>query len=139
MARPIGAHCDIGAYEGTKRQKSTGPKVDLVYSPEPYIIICDPWPFGDLGVSVVGTPAVPARSIDPTSLTLGNTAPGSARVIGIRDVNRDGIEDLTVEFQLADVYRGAFGCADVTLLEMQGQTQAGVPIEGYVNVSAVGR
>jgi hypothetical protein len=42
-----------------------------------------------------------------------------------------------VEFQLAEVYRGAFNCAEVSLLELQGMTRSGRSIVGYVNVAAI--
>jgi hypothetical protein len=138
VARPIGAHSDIGAYEGSIPDERRWRRimVDLIELTEPYIIICDPLPDEGPMVSVAGTRTVPARSIDAASLALGNAQPGSARVHGFSDVNRDGIEDMTVSFRWADVNAGAFSCAEVTLLEMQGWTSAGQPIVGYMNVVA---
>jgi hypothetical protein len=139
VARPIDAHSDIGAYEGSVFDFRRF-VVDLIYRSEPYIIICDPLGEEVIDLAVAGAQAVTARSINPASLSLGNARAGSARAIGIRDVNRDGIDDLVVQFRLADVYRGVSSCENVTLLEMQGQTREGQPIVGYVNVvAAAGR
>jgi hypothetical protein len=137
VARPLGPHCDIGAYEGILRTKGEPISVDLMYRPDPYKIICDPLGPQALDASIVGTRSLPARSIDPASLTMGNARPGSARVLGFQDVNRDGIADLTVEFRVSDIYRGVFNCAEVSLLELQGKTRDGGSIVGYVNVVGI--
>ena len=142
VGRPVGAHWDIGAYEGSIRVRPdfTGPRVvGAFYDPAPYIVICDPLPGDGISFAILGDRTVPARSINPASLTLGNAPAGTARVRGIGDVNRDGIEDLVVEFPLSSVYRGASSCAAVTLLELQGETSTGQPIVTYINVQAAGR
>lgn len=142
VGRPVGKHWDIGAYEGSIRVRPdfTGPRVvGAFYDPEPYIIICDPLPDEGISLAILGDRSVPARSINPASLTLGNAPAGSARVRGIGDVNRDGIEDLVVEFPLNAVYRGTASCEAVTLLELQGETSTGQPIVTYINVQAAGR
>jgi hypothetical protein len=138
VARPIGVHCDIGAYEGSIPDERRWRRiiVDLIELTEPYIIICDPLPDEGLVVAIAGTGTVPARSIDAASLTLGTARPGLARVHGFNDVNRDGIEDLTVSFRWADVNAGAFSCSEITLLELQGWTRTGQPIVGYLDVVA---
>lgn len=142
VGRPVGKHWDIGAYEGSIRVplNSTGPRVvGAFYDPAPYIVICDPLPDEGISLAVLGDRTVPARSINPASLTMGNAPAGSARVRGIGDVNRDGIEDLVVEFPLNSVYLGAVSCEAVTLLELQGETSTGLPIVAYINVQATGR
>jgi hypothetical protein len=135
VARPLGAQADIGAYEGTIPAKLRV-RLPVLVNPAPYIVICDPLGPYEITVSIPGTGTVSARSLVSTSLSLANAPAGSARFIGFGDVNRDGAEDLTVAFRLADVYRGAQSCRDVTLLELQGVTSSGKDIVGYVAVAA---
>lgn len=142
VARPLGPHADIGAYEGVIRdpKKNQPIRVDLLTQSTPYFIICDPDPpGGPIEFTVLGSREVPVRAIVANSLTLGNAPPGGALVRGIRDVNRDGLDDLQVSFDLAQVYRGAFDCAAVTLLELQGDTLNGEQLAGYINVQATGQ
>ncbi len=137
VSRPIGAHCDIGAYEGYILDPAVFSlvNVNLIFISVPYFIVCDPLGPITMNVTVAGSRALPARAINAASLTLGNTRAGSARVIGFSDVNRDGLEDLTVEFRTADVYRGAQSCRDVSLLDLQGTTSARSQILGHVEVA----
>ena len=138
VARPLGVQADIGAYEGTipAPPQKLRVRLPLLVDPAPYIVICDPLgPYG-INVSILGTRTVSARSLVSTSLSLANAPAGSAQFIGFGDVDRDGAEDLTVAFRLADVYRGAQSCRDVTLLELQGVTSSGQDIGGYVAVAA---
>jgi hypothetical protein len=139
VARPIGAHCDIGAYEGAIRADPDlfyPAFVEVAYDPAPYIIICDPLPDEGISMAILGDRSVAAKSINPASLTLGNAPAGSARVLGIQDINRDGLEDLLVEFNLGNVYRGATRCDAVTLLELRGDTSEGLPVVSYIDVIA---
>src|SRR6185295_15261177 len=106
VARPLGAQADIGAYEGTipAPPQKLRLRLPLLVDPAPYIVICDPLgPYG-INVSILGTRTVSARSLVSTSLSLANAPAGSARFIGFGDVDRDGAEDLTVAFRVADVY-----------------------------------
>jgi hypothetical protein len=135
VARPIGPLPDIGAYEGSVLDLQRF-IVNLIYRSVPYIIICDPLGEEVIDVAIAGSREVPSRSIVPASLTLGNAPAGSARVVGRRDVNDDGVDDLVLTFRLADVYRGASSCDAVTLLELQGQTRDRELILGYINVAA---
>lgn len=137
VARPIGAHADLGAYEGSipDERKWTRVIVDLIYREVPYIIICDPLGPDSIVVAVAGSRTVPVRSIIPASLTMGNAGRGSARVLGVRDLDRDGADDLILEFRVAEVYRGVFSCEDVTMVELQGRTVAGQAIFGWVEVA----
>ena len=135
VARPIGPLPDIGAYEGSVLDLQRF-IVNVIYRSVPYIIICDPLGEEVIDVAIAGSREVPSRSIVPASLTLGNAPAGSARVVGRRDVNDDGVGDLVLTFRLADVYRGASSCDAVTLLELQGQTRDRELILGYINVAA---
>lgn len=137
VARPIGLHADIGAYEGSVPDLRGVWRiiVNLIYRTEPYIIVCDPLG-GPIYFSIPGTRSLSVRTINPASLTLGNARAGTARITGYADVNRDGVEDLQVTFDAAEVYRGARDCTAVTLLEMQGMTASGQPLVGYINVQA---
>ncbi len=138
VARPIGSHADIGAYEGSILDPAIWQlvQVNAIYKSVPYFIVCDPLGPITIQVSIAGSRAVPVRSINAASLHLGNSRAGSARVVGYSEVNRDGVEDLTVEFNTTDVYRGAASCKDVTVLELGGTTSASKQILGYIDVAA---
>jgi hypothetical protein len=135
VARPQGAHSDLGAYEGYIWDLPPL-QLQVQYKPVPYFIVCDPaGPNPPWQGFVLGTRALDVRTIDTSSLTLGNAPPGSVRVRGVRDINRDGIPDLSLEFRLTDVYRGVTSCDAVSLLELQGLTRQGQHISGYVKVT----
>ena len=142
VARPKGAHWDIGAYEGTLRVRpdySAPFFVDILYNPEPYVVICDPLGGETISMAILGSRSVAAKAINFASLSLGNAPAGTARLLGIQDVNRDGIEDLVVQFPLNAVYQRVSSCEAVTLLELQGETFDRLPLTGYINVTAAPR
>jgi hypothetical protein len=135
VARPEGLHSVLGSYEGFI-WSLTPIVVNVEYKPAPYFVVCDPaGPHPPWQGSILGSRSLDVRTIDTASLTLGNARRGMARVRGVRDTNRDGIADLTLQFRLADAYQGTASCQDVSLLEMQGQTKAGEHLLGYIKVA----
>ena len=111
-----------------------GFRVPLLFDREPYIIICDPaGPHGPVQFAVLGTKDFDPRTLVRKSIRFGNASAAKARTYAYRDVNRDGHMDLTLQFNLQDVFR-KLDWRNTKALRFLGTTNARVDVVGEVLV-----
>jgi hypothetical protein len=97
---------------------------------------------GQVIVTIFGTPAIDASSIDIRSVRIGTTGIDEHGDDGLksalRDVNDDGVADLIVHFDRNDLVRGGQLTGGTTELLLQATLSDGREIEarGSVNVGS---
>jgi hypothetical protein len=139
VARPIGAGCDIGAYEGSKIRIERI-RIDYITKPLPYYVVCDPLLPEVITVAMLGSERFQARTLVPESVRLGGSDRGEGKLADrpFRDVNRDGLADVVMSWRLEDVYDG-LRCQATRSLALSGSTRSGAQIYASVAVETRAR
>jgi hypothetical protein len=133
VARPVGAGCDIGAYEGSKVPIERI-RIDYLTKPKPYVVVCDPLQPETIVVALLGSREFDATAVQPGTVVLGSAAPGIGRLVARRDVNADGFVDVSMQWPLAAAYRG-LDCTATTQLPLRGSTTTRVQFFAAVAVA----
>lgn len=146
VARPQGARCDIGSFEleatGGGSEEIT---IDIKPGRFPNRIkltrnVCND--DDNLYVAILTTPDFDARTVDVSSLKLGDpNLSGTATPIRsrIRDIDLDGDKDMALTFTLCSIVTNGALNRSSTELVLTGKTLDGVSITGRDSVKVVGR
>jgi Chlamydia polymorphic membrane protein (Chlamydia_PMP) repeat len=143
VARPVGAHCDIGAVEQQPPSAPPPPSywtaIDIKPGSDPNAINCQN-ANGVITVAILTTDAFDATTVDHTTVTLAgaiethlNQKTG-APMRHEEDVDADGDVDLVFHFRLGST---RLTCASTAAL-LLGQTFTGEPVIGVDFVRMVG-
>lgn len=135
-ARPVGSGCDIGSFEAPLQLKRI--RVEYLTKPKPFMVLCDPLLPETLLVDLLGDERFDPQTILAETVSLGGAPPGSGQVISSRDVNGDGLSDLSMQWQLDDAYRG-LDCQVTQSLRLKGHTDAGKDFYADIEVSVTRR
>jgi hypothetical protein len=109
-------------------------RIPLLFRTEPYFVVCDPaGPYGPVRFAVLGTQDFDTRSLVRSSVRFGNATGAMATAYDYQDVNRDGLMDLTLQFDLRQVYRG-MDWRNTKVLRFEGTTTARVDVLGEILV-----